>query len=206
MAVFTIMRADTLKKDPREQMSIIFADGFTQWLDYFSKDKNTIAKAFAHMFVLDQFYVAAAGDEIAGIASCTDCKTLAVRLNAKYLRKHLGFIKGTIAGIAVKKEFEQLSNNPPADTGSIGFVGTSSKFRGQGAASQIIRHIIENTPYHTYLIEEVADTNHAAMNLYQKLGFQEYKRTPVSPKLAKKIGINFFIALKYECEGAPAAG
>lgn len=204
--MFTVERADTLKKDPREQMSVIFADGFTQWLEFFSKDKNLIAKAFAHMFVLDQFYVAVAGDEIAGIASCTDCKTLAVRLNARELRKHLGFIKGTIAGIAVKKEFEQLSDNPPIDTGSIGFVGTSSKFRGQGAASQIIRHLIKNTPYHTYLIEEVADTNLAAMNLYQKLGFQEYKRTPVSPKLAKKIGINSFIALKYECEDTLTTG
>lgn len=202
--MFTIVRADMLNKDPREQMSIIFADGFTQWLEYFSKDKNTIAKAFAHMFVLDQFYVAVVGDEIAGIASCTDCKTFAVRLNAKELRKHLGLIKGTIAGIAVKKEFEQISDNPPADTGSIGFVGTHSKYQGQGVASQIIRHIIENTSYRTYLIEEVADTNLAAMRLYQKLGFQEYKRTPVSPKLAKKIGINFFIALKYECEPWPS--
>lgn len=204
--MFEIVRADTLKKDPREQMSVIFADGFTQWLEFFSKDKNKIAKAFAHMFVLDQFYVAVAGDEIAGIASCTDCKTLAVRLNANALRKHLGLIKGTIARFVLKKEFEQLRDHPPVDTGSIGFVGTHSKYQGQGVASQIIRHILENTHYHTYMIEEVADTNLAAMNLYQKLGFQEYKRTPVSPKLAKKIGINSFIALKYECKDVLAAG
>ncbi len=200
--MFTIVRADMLKIDPREQMSIIFADGFTQWLGFFSTDKGRIARAFAHMFVLDQFYVAVAGDEIAGIASFTDCKTHAVHLNAKELRKHLGLIKGTIAGIVLKKEFEGPIDQPPADTGSIGFVGTHPKFRGQGVASQIIRHIVENTPYHTYLIEEVADTNLAAMRLYQKLGFREYKRTRVSPKLAKKIGINYFIALKYEYDGA----
>jgi hypothetical protein len=52
---FTIIRADKLDIDVRLQMSGIFAEGFTQWLGYFSKDKNIIAKAFAHMFVLDQF-------------------------------------------------------------------------------------------------------------------------------------------------------
>jgi hypothetical protein len=37
----------------RKQMADIFAEGFAQWLVFFSKDKNIIAKAFAHMFILD---------------------------------------------------------------------------------------------------------------------------------------------------------
>ncbi len=36
----------------------------------------------------------------------TDCRTLSVRLNKKEMRKHLGFFKGSIAGIVLKKEFE----------------------------------------------------------------------------------------------------
>lgn len=64
-------------------------------------------------------------------------------------------------------------------------------------ASQIINHIIKNTNFRVYLIEEVADSNTPAMNLYKKLGFVEYKRTPVLQKSAKKTGINNFIALKY---------
>lgn len=36
----------------------------------------------------------------------------------------------------------------------------------------ILRHMMENTPYEQFLIEEVADTNIPAMKLYQKLGFQ----------------------------------
>jgi hypothetical protein len=35
------------------------------------------------------------------------------------------------------------------------------------------------------------------MNLYKKLGFEEYRRKPVPQKRAEKIGINNFIALKY---------
>lgn len=44
---FKVVRADkTDFSDVREQIAEIFADGFTQWLEYFSKDKNIIAKAF----------------------------------------------------------------------------------------------------------------------------------------------------------------
>lgn len=194
---FTIIRADKLDINVRVQISEIFADGFTQWLVFFSKDTNIIAKAFAHMFVLDQFYVAVVDDKIAGMAACTDCRTLSVRLNKKELRKYLGIIKGSIAGIVLRKEFERSFKNPPPKTGSIEFVGTATEFRGKSVASQIISYIISNTSYQEYLIEEVADTNTPAMNLYKKLGFKEYKRIPVPQKRAEKIGINNFIALKY---------
>jgi ribosomal protein S18 acetylase RimI-like enzyme len=194
---FTIVKANKIDIDVRRQMAEIFAEGFTQWLVFFSKDKNIIARAFAHMFVLDQFYVAIADGEIAGVTACTDGKTLSVRLNKKELRRHLGFFKGSMAGIFLKKEFEAPYENFPPNTGSVEFVGTAHEFRGQGVASQIIRHIFENTTYNNYVIEEVADTNTPAMNLYKKMGFEEYKRKAVPQRVAKKIGINHFLALKY---------
>ena len=194
---FIVIRADKSGLDVRQQMSEIFAEGFTQWLVYFSKDKHKIAKAFAHMFVLDQFYVAVAENKIAGMVACTDCRTLSVRLNKKDLRKHLGLFKGSIAAIVLKKEFERPFENPPLQTGSIEFVGTAPDFRGKGVASQIISYIIKNTAYQEYLIKEVADTNTPAMNLYKKLGFEEYKRKPIPKKIAKKIRINNMVSLKY---------
>ncbi|WP_343032875.1 GNAT family N-acetyltransferase [Cytobacillus depressus] len=183
---FTIVKADKVDFDVRKQMSEIFSEGFSQWLVFFSKDKNKIAKAFAHMFVLNQFYVAIANNKIAGMTACTDGADRSVRLNKKELRKHLGFFKGSMAGILLKKEFEAPFEEFPPNTGSIEFVGTASEFRGQGVASQIIKHIIENTPYNDYVIEEVADTNTSAMNyitnwdlkstkesLFQKLGLRK---------------------------------
>ena len=113
------------------------------------------------MFILDQFYVAIADGEIAGVTACTDGKTLSVRLNKKELRKHLGFFKGSMAGIFLKKEFETSNENFPPYTGSIGFVGTAPKYRGQGVAFQIIQ------------------------------------RKSVAKKVAKKIGLNHFLSLKY---------
>lgn len=194
----TIIRGDRIKDlDVRAGMAKIFSEGFTQWLTFFSKDQERIAKAFAHIFVLDQFYLAVAGQEIAGMAACTDCKTLSVRLNKKELRRHLGLYKGLLAGIFLKKEFERPFSNPPVNTGSIEFVGTSSQFRGQGVASKIMLYIIENTPFQEYIIEEVADTNIPAMKLYEKLGFTEYKSKPVPQKEAEKIGIHRFVSLKF---------
>ena len=194
---FLIVKADEIDLDVRTQMSEIFAEGFTQWLVFFSKDKNVIAKAFAHMFILDHFFVAIANGKIAGVTACTDGTKKSVRLNKKELRKHLGFFKGSMAGILLKKEFEAPYENFPLNTGSVEFVGTAPEFRGQGVASQIIQHIFENTTYNNYVIEEVADTNTPAMNLYKKMGFEEYKRKAVPKKVAKKIGINNFLALKY---------
>ena len=48
---FTIVKANKIDIDVRRQLAEIFAEGFTQWLVFFSKDKNIIARAFAHMFV-----------------------------------------------------------------------------------------------------------------------------------------------------------
>ena len=102
---FDIVRAGQVDADIREQMAAIFAEGFSQWLVYFSKDPQVIAKAFAHMFVLDQFYVAMTGDTVAGFAGCTDCIAKSVVLDGRHLRKHLGLIKGSIAALVLKKEF-----------------------------------------------------------------------------------------------------
>lgn len=100
---FTIVKANKTDLDVRKQMGEIFAEGFTQWLGYFSKDKNIIAKAFAHMFILDQFYVAIKNSEIAGVAACTDGKSFSVRLDKKRVEKALRFHQGNHSRNLFKK-------------------------------------------------------------------------------------------------------
>jgi len=195
--MINVVRADQAEVDVRQGIAEIFAEGFTQWLGFFSKDPNRIAAAFAHIFVLDQFYVALYKDQVVGMAACTDGTSLSVKLDKKELRKHLGLYKGTLAGIFLKKEFESNFVRPSLGVGSIEFVGTAAAFRGQGVASQLIRQILEHTPHKVYLIEEVADSNIPAMKLYYKLGFEEYKRRQIPVKRAKKIGINYVVSLRY---------
>ncbi|QJC50836.1 GNAT family N-acetyltransferase [Paenibacillus albicereus] len=195
---FKVVRADRAGVEARNQMAEIFADGFSQWLTFFSKDRDVTAKAFAHMFVLDQYYVALAGDRVAAFGACTDCRRFSVNLQSAPLRRHLGWFKGSMAALILKREFQKPFVDPPAETGSIEFVGTALSFRGQGAASAVIRHMLDHLPYRTYLIEEVAETNVPAIRLYEKLGFTEYKRKSLSPKQARRAGFHHMVSLRLE--------
>ncbi|RJE84757.1 N-acetyltransferase [Paenibacillus sp. 1011MAR3C5] len=195
--MFTIIRADQTRAEIRPQMADIFADGFTQWLGFFSKDKRQISRAFAHIFVESQFYLAMSGDKVAAMAACTDGTELSVRLNTKQLIKHLGFYKGMLAVLFLKREFQVPFHNPNGDQISLEFVGTALEFRGQGAASQVITHILGSKAYKECLIEEVADTNIPAIRLYEKLGFKEYKRKALPKKLAEQNGIHHLVSMKY---------
>ncbi len=152
------------------EISTIFVEGFYQWLHFFSKDKDKLIRAFAHMFQLDTFYAAVIDGELAGITACTDGKQPVVVLK-KY-------------PFAIKKEM-----------GMIEFVATSPRHRGQGIASAVIGHIIASTPYREYALE-VADTNINAVKLYEKLGFREFMR--VKQKNSKQSGINHLVYMKYE--------
>lgn len=190
-----IKRASEMGESARKQVSEIFVGGFIQWLRYFSKDTEKLSRAFAHMFVLESFYVAVVDTEIAGIAACTDGKTPPVRLQSRELRRHLGLIMGSAAGMMLKRELE---NHPypfliEPGTGSVEFVATGGNYRGKGVASAIIRHIISDTPYSAYVLE-VADTNTPAVRLYEKLGFREFLRIP--HPYSKQSGINHLIYMK----------
>jgi len=192
-----IKRASEVGENIRKKISDIFVDGFIQWLQYFSKDSEKLSRAFAHMFILDSFYVALIDGEPAGMAACTDGKTPPIRLQSRELRRHLGWIRGTMAGKILKKELE---NHPypflvEPGWGSVEFVATHGKHRGKGVASAIIQHVIAKTPYSAYVLE-VADTNAPAVKLYEKLGFAEFTR--VAHKQSKQSGINQLVYMKYD--------
>lgn len=120
-----IMKANQIDQEivVRNQMAYIFADGFAEWLDYFSKDKEVLAKAFAHMFVLDQFFVAVVDNKVARMTACTDGQTHSVQLNKRELRKHLGFAKGSIAGIVLKKNLKPLMKTSRLMQGLLNLLG-----------------------------------------------------------------------------------
>lgn len=176
------LRADELSFDPRPQMGRIFAEGFYQWLKYFTKDKEKLSRAMAHIFILDHFYLAVEGDKIAAITACTDGKSPPVKLDKKILCQTLGFVAGRMAYMMLSKH---LVNHPypfevMPQTGSIEFVATAPEFRGKGVAYGLIEHIMNAASYREYILE-VASNNTSAIRLYEKLSFVEFKREP-APK------------------------
>jgi len=187
------LRSDMASKNPREQMGEIFADGYYEWLKYFSKDKEKLAKAFAHIFKLEQFYLAVEDDEVLAFTACTDGKEPSITLDKNELRKELGRISGTIAYRMLCKHL--LGHTYPFDlspeTGSIEFVATKEKHRGKGIAKGLIRFIMKQTKYNEYVLE-VASSNTSAIKLYDKLGFREFKKIPAP----KKSGFDHYVYMK----------
>ena len=193
-----IYRADELGFVIREEMSRIFVDGFYQWLHYFSKDKEKLRNAFAHIFTLEVFYVVEEEGGILGMLACADGKVPTVRLVKREFTTHLGLIRGSIAYKVLKGEFVDKSYpfEIPEGMGMIEFVATSKDHRGKGVASTLIRHVFA-LPFSPYVLE-VADTNTAAIHVYEKMGFREFLRIP--QKHSEKSGVNFLVYMKTESQ------
>ena len=171
------IEADQLGFDPRPQMGRIFVEGFYHWLKHFCKDKDKLVRAAMHIFKLEHFVVALDGDKIAAMAACTPGKPPPIRLDKKILRQTFGFATGSFAYKMLQKHLVnhvypfELSEG----TGSIEFVAAAPEFRRQGVTYKLLEHVMLTEPYSEYVLE-VADNNTAAIALYEKLGFREFKR------------------------------
>ena len=189
-----IVPARDLGEGYRRRIVEVFVDAFGPDFVYFSRDPRTLADAFEHMLVLDVFHVALLDGEPAAIAACTDGRQQSAVPQGKHLRRHLGLIKGTIGAVALKREFAGGVPGISDRTASIEFVGTASRFQGKGAATALITHLLALPQYREYVLETVSDINTPALNLYRKLGFEEYRRVPV--KHTRVSGINCYVSLK----------
>lgn len=180
----------------RNEISSIFVDGFYEWIKFFSKDKDVLKKAFAHMFNLDAFYIAIIDEAVAGFASISNERIKNISLNRKQLQKHLGFFMGFFAYKVLRKEFEDKKYpfTITSDIQPIEFVATSSNHQRCGVASKIIQYIFENDS-HTSFVLEVADTNSKAVALYKKLGFKEITR--IKMKNSKQSGVDNLLYMEY---------
>jgi len=188
-------KADQLDFDPRPAMGKIFAEGFYQWLQYFSKDREKLAKGLAHSFELAAFWVAVKDGKVLALTGCTDRSKPAMALNKKELKKHLGFIGGTMAHIFLNK---MMVNKPlpfalEPGTGYIDFVAADSQHRGQGIAYQLMERAMKKEGYQKYVLE-VVDNNHSAIKLYTKLGFQTFLKVP--EKNAKRAGFENYLYME----------
>ena len=191
-----LLKADRLDFDPRPQMGRMFAEGFYQWLKYFSKDMDKLGRAFAHIFELSLFYVAVVDGEVAAFAACSDKKMPVIQLDKKALRKHLGFFKGSFAYLMLDKSFNKPYPFPMEPRmGSIDFVVTALKFRGRGINFQLLEFAMAVEGFHSYVLE-VASNNSSALRLYGKLGFKEFMRLP--EKHPKQAGFEHYLYLKRE--------
>lgn len=194
MANIEIKRADELGERAKRNISDIFVDGFGHHLAYFSKNPAKLVDALEHMFVPGVFYIALIDGEPAGIATCARGDIPCINQRIKVLIKHLGFIKGTIADLVFKREFQKPAIEVGDRIASVGFVATSSKHRGKGVATALLRHFLTFPQFDEYVLE-VADNNTKAISVYEKIGYKEFKRA--EQKYKKQSGFDYLVYMKY---------
>lgn len=178
----------------------LYLDAFGADFRWFATDPRRLADAFEHMLVPELFHVAVLDGEPAGLAARTDGRQQSVRPRLWPLLRRLGPIRGGIGGIMLRREFSGSLDLPPG-TASLEFVGTAAAHRSSGVATALLEHLMRHSDCTAFVLEDIADVNTAALNLYRKLGFVEYRRRPV-PHTART-GIGAYVSMRLD-RGAPA--
>ncbi|MCZ4538041.1 GNAT family N-acetyltransferase [Gordonia terrae] len=187
--------ASALGDSAPRQIAEVFADAFGNQFTAFARTPRTLVAAFEHAFVTELFWVVLDDDGHAvGIAALSDGIQQSMVFNGRELRRHLGLVRGTLARVILGRAFSHPIPDAGPTTGSIEFVGTTSAHRGEGIATALIEHLSRSGHYQCYVLAEVADSNHAALRLYEKLGFREYHRKEL--RHSGRTGITAYISLR----------
>lgn len=177
----------------QKQIAEIVADAYWEQISQLSNDRAKMMEAMQGGYQAEYFYIAYDGDTAVGVAACCPPGHRAIKVNSEQMCRALGDELGLIASAIMKSEFGTPHDFGP-DCAYIEFVGTAKCAQGKGVASAITENILETAPYKR-LVLEVADTNTAAIRLYTKFGFTEFKR--IAEPSSEQTGINYRIFMEY---------
>ena len=92
-----INRGDELGESYRHRIADVLVRGFAEDFAFFSQDPRVLADAFAHMILLDRFYVARVDGEPAAIASVTEGEQECFAPRWADVRQHLAMVTNPIS-------------------------------------------------------------------------------------------------------------
>lgn len=182
------------KDGDRKDIALCISEAFEKDFSVLCKDIDTTAKAISSGIVIDKFYVAEVNNTIVGVLAISNCNGRAVITDSSSYKKYFGFIKGIIAKLVLKEEFESKLNYP-ITTGYIEFVSVKKDYRRKGIATTLIKESLKLSNYNDYVLD-VTDINTSAINCYNNIGFVEFKR--IKEKHSKQKGFNEKIYMKYK--------
>ena len=182
------------KDADREDIAYCISEAFEKDFSILCKNIKTTAKAICSGIMTDKFYVAEHNNEIIGTLAVSDCNGRAVITDRTSYKRNFGFIKGMIACIVLKEEFESKLAYP-ITTGYLEFVSVKKDYRRMGIATTLIKESLRLSEYTDYVLD-VTDINTSAIKCYTKLGFSEFKR--IKEKHGKQKGFNEKIYMKYK--------
>jgi ribosomal protein S18 acetylase RimI-like enzyme len=189
-----VARADELGESYRRRISDVLVQGFAEDFSFFSADPVRLADLFEHMILLDRFYVAVIDGEPAAVASLTTKDEQCFAPRWREFRRHLGLWRGLVAYFVVRTQFMAVYDGAREGLAEVGFVATAPDHQGQGVGTALLTHLLGLPAFREYVVEEIKDTNAAALGLYAKLGFTEYKRRP--ERFAKRAGFSEYISMR----------
>lgn len=184
----TIFRKAT--EQDRAQISRVIVNAFEKDFSNISKDMARVAKAMETSFLLHHYFVLENEGEIVGVISVSDCEERAYHLDKQSLKKHFGWLKGTLSAKFMAGEF-MTPLSYPKTTGYIENVGVDKKARRMGLATKMLEELIAATDYSEYVLDVLVN-NKGAQDCYEKFGFEVF--TPqIKPKgHAKKIYMKYY--------------
>ncbi|MGW9417124.1 GNAT family N-acetyltransferase [Cellulosimicrobium funkei] len=187
-----IRRADELGESSRRRITEVLVRGFADDFAYFSKDPRMLADAFAHMLVLERFYVAVVDGEPSAVASVTEAAQECFAPEKRPFQDALGRVHGAISYRIVRSQFLGGYDGARDGLAEIGFVTTAPEHQGQGVGTALVRRLLE-LPYDELVLRDIKDTNAPALGLYRKLGFTETGRRPV--RFARRAGFSAYVTM-----------
>lgn len=194
MGDFVISNLAELGDEEARQVADIFVEGFYDSLRIFSADSGKLAKALMHAMVKEQFFVALEEGKVLGMFAYSAGRKRPFRFNRAVLRRELGWLRGTLFYNLVRQELEK-----PLELADrqcyFEAVATAKEARGQGVASRLNDELVIRLGYEDYILE-VVDTNIAAIRLYEKLGYVEFRRKP-QRWFRKQAGFNARIYMRW---------
>ena len=181
-------------EDDRSDIALCIAEGFKKDFDVLCKNTHTVATAISTGIQISKFYVTESENEIVGVMAISDCNGRAVATDIASYKKNFGFIKGNMANLVLKEEFESPLDYPPT-TGYIEFVAVRNTYQRKGIATTMLKESIIQSFYGDYVLD-VTDVNTAAIRCYSALGFKEFKR--IKEKHSKQKGFSAKIYMRYQ--------
>ncbi|CAM3282504.1 GNAT family N-acetyltransferase [Occultella aeris] len=189
-----VVRADVLDEAHRRRIADVWVRGFAEDFAYFSSDPIVLGDAFAHLLLLERWYVALVDGEPAAVACLAEGDEEVLQPRAAEFRRHLGLVHGTITHLIVRNQFLGGHDGARLGLAEIGFVTTSPGYQGRGVATALLRHLLALPGYDEFVLRDIKDTNAAALGLYAKLGFTESGRRTV--RGAQRAGFAEYVSMR----------
>ena len=155
----------------RQALARCIAEGFEKDFSILCKDMDKTARALEGGVQTQRFWVAEREGVLIGTAAVSDCQGRAVLTDKAGYRKHFGPLRGRLALLVLKEEFEAPLDIPP-ETGYLEFVTTDRRFRRQGVATALLQKIVSSGLYRDYILDVVYLLAHGADGEYGTVSYR----------------------------------